>query len=140
MFFRVYMLIAVASFITFLTTFCTMSAMGILFTVVWLFEYTSKYNKWRKAQMGTEKSLSFGIKSMRRQKQNFKLIIVIFARYPDLQKFFKRASIIFDDMHIKIKYGNKVDSIQPPISGSEDDYRYHPLYKSSSSNIYHRKD
>lgn len=113
------------------------------------------HSKWKKSQAHIEKSLSFGIKSMKRQKQNFKAINFVFAKVPLVQKLLKKASILLDDMHVRYGYtgitqSSRINSIDSSSHGFTDttpfsssmkdytmDYTTNPAFRDLSYNIHH---
>lgn len=107
MFFRFYILImpvvwGLILYVTFHTGSWILGTIIILFFIILPpFGQIIRYRNWRKSQVNTEKSLAFGLQSIRLQKQNFKAICYIFSKYPMLKETFKKMSIIFDDMHVE---------------------------------------
>lgn len=84
--------------------FCmgVVAAMILLWLISIPIKGISRYKRWKEHQaILYPKTLSFCIKSMRRQKQNFK-VIEFLIRNKKLQNFFKKVSILMDDINIKI--------------------------------------
>lgn len=107
MVFRFYILIMpiILGFVLYITLQTESWILGSIiilsFIILPPFGQVIRYRNWRKSQVNTEKSLAFGMQSISLQKQNFKAISYIFSRYTALEKFFKKLSIIFDDMHVE---------------------------------------
>jgi len=104
--FRGYMLLLLASLIVLFTRCWIVGAAGILFTIIlWPITGINNYKSWKKSNSKVKRSLSFGMKSIIIQKQNFKAIDFVFSKIPLLQifnkSFFKKMSVVFDDMHVK---------------------------------------
>lgn len=140
MFFRFYILGLLVS-LYFVLTSSSIIAFIIFFwfllTMARMFFY---YRSWRKKQalICEYKTLSFCIKSMRRQKHNFK-IITFLIRNKALQTLLKKFSILLDDININKKHEltddfplyNKVDS---------NSHVHSPVYSHMSCNLYYSQD
>lgn len=135
MFFRFYILINLFC----LLLLSTALWFGAIIIISWLLFIAiisiSRYKEWKNSQKKHHsKTLSFCIKSMRRQKQNFK-VIEFLIRNQKLQNFFKKVSILMDDINVKVTQGNETfDLIKP--KADTDEYIYTPTYRHYGANIY----
>ena len=140
MFFRIYIL----------TIIC---GLGLLFTDLWFagaliliwfisipIRGISFYKKWKKNLEVESKSLSFGFKSLEKQKTNFRLINSVCGELTTFKMLLKKLSLLLDDINIKrggtshqhYSHTNTVDQMR------DDDYRYNSCYSGYSFNIHHR--
>ncbi len=123
--------------------------LGSLFTLCWpigcfilllLFAMPvsckTSYERQKQASGLSSNSLSYGIKSMKKQKRNFLIINMVFSNTKLLNDFFKKLSLSLDDIYIKTT-GN-VQNISCYDSHSDD---YNAPEKSYLPyNIYHSND
>lgn len=138
MFFRFYILALLCSLAVLLTSVWVVATMILFWLISIPIKGISRYKRWKEHQaILYPKTLSFCIKSMRRQKQNFK-VIEFLIRNKKLQNFFKKVSILMDDINIKItsKYAEDMtktsDHFNPHI--------YNPIYSHMSCNIHYSSD
>jgi hypothetical protein len=97
------------------------------------------YKKWKKQQaIYYSKTLSFCIKSMKRQKQNFRIINILLKKEA-MKNYFKRLSILLDDINVKI-ISNCDGEIYLPHTHEviKNDHRYSPSCSGYSFNIHHK--
>lgn len=105
MFFRIYVLLILASFITLFTKCWIVGAGGIFFTcILWPISISQKYKAWKINGNHLDKTLCFGIKSMRLQTQHFKIIDFVFTKNSFWNSSLKRWSIVTDDRHVRYNY------------------------------------
>jgi hypothetical protein len=91
--------------------------------------------KWKSSSGNlSKKSLSFGIKSMQRQKENFWVIDKIFSNHNSISSFLKQQSILWDDLHVKFTYGRTSFNSD---HNSATDRRLNPAYSHLVDNIYY---
>ncbi len=138
MFFRFYILgILGATFFLF-TSVWAVSFVILMWFLLILIRMPSYYQDFKKKQfMLCSKSLSFFIKSMRRQKLNFRIINFL-IRQEYVKIFFKKLSILLDDINVK-----RCRNFEHSVSISDDntmnqDHYYNPSYSGYSFNIHNK--
>ncbi len=126
MLFRVLLVVVLVSIIGLFTHLRGVAIGALLWIFCIILITRSVYKNWRRVNVNhLDKSLSFGIKYMSRQKLNFKAINMICRKYPVVSVTLKRLSILFDDMHFKGQ----------PINYN--DYYTNPSWSSSIGNAYY---
>jgi hypothetical protein len=139
MFFRFYISTTICSLAVLPTSVWVVGAVILLWLISIPIKGISRYRKWKKHQaILYPNTLSFCIKSMRRQKQNFK-VIEFLIRNKNLQKRFKKLSILLDDINIKVTSGY-VEDLPKTYHSRMNDIYYSPSYSHYSCNIHHRSD
>lgn len=136
MFFRFYVLALICSLAVLLTSVWVVAAMILLWLISVPIKGISRYRRWKEHQaILYPKTLSFCIKSMRRQKQNFK-VIEFLIRNESLQMLFKKLSILMDDINVK-----STSNFDHNISSGHSDYQssfvYSQSYSDCPENLYH---
>lgn len=138
--FRIYILLILASVLLLLNNLLALGSL-ILFWLLFIAPIKSilQYKKWKHSQAHVEKSLSFGIKSMKIQKQNFKSINFLFSKIPFLETLFKKISILIDDIHIKYTSDGVGNTYADnSILENKDDIIFDPSYSSCACNVHYR--
>lgn len=136
MFFRFYILIILSC----LSLLPTTLWFGATVIIIWLLFIAitsiSRYKQWKSGQkLLFPKTLSFCIKSMKRQKQNFK-IIAFLIRNESLQKHLKKLSILMDDINVKAT-SNFDHNISYVESDHQSPFVYSKAYSDCPENLYH---
>lgn len=127
--FRIYISLVLIFIIALFIELRSIGLFGLLISVFIFPLFTMiNYYKW-KAQ-NKEKLLSYRIKSIKRQKQNFKFIKTVLSHYPSVALLCKKASIMMDDVHIKPINPNKIEI-------SRDNYLTDIKYQNMPGNIHH---
>lgn len=102
MFFRIYIMIIIMLTSLLFTDVYFVS----LLLLLWFCSIPMRRNSYFKNKRNTmplhRYSLSCGMKSMKRQKSNFKIINKLCSWSPRLNQFFKRLSVALDDRHVKV--------------------------------------
>jgi predicted tellurium resistance membrane protein TerC len=135
MFFRFYILSILSCLVMLFTPLWGVSYVILFWILIILIRMHFYYKKWKKQQARHySKTLSFCIKSMNRQKQNFRIINRL-LKNEILKNFFKRASILFDDINVKVTSKHVEDL--PKTTDHLNKHVHSPVYSHLSSNIYH---
>ena len=137
MFFRFYILAIICSLAVLPTSVWVVGAMILLWLISIPIKGISRYRKWKKHHALNPKTLSFCIKSMRRQTQNFK-VIEFLIRNKNLQKRFKKLSILLDDINIKVT--SKYVEDLPKTSDHLNAHIHNPIYSHMSCNVHYFSD
>ena len=75
---------------------------------------------------GVDRSLSYGVSSIKKQKTNFKIINLLFRRVPVLKKILKKISLFCDDLY------------WIPYTPETTDVFGDPSYRYSILNMFHK--
>lgn len=139
MFFRIYIFSILSCFLLLLTPLWGVSYVILFWLLIILIRMHFYYKKWKKQQATHySKTLSFCIKSLKRQKQNFRIINLL-LKEEALKNYFKRLSIVLDDINVKI-ISNYDDGIYLSHTHEviKNDHRYNPSYSGYSFNIHNK--
>lgn len=89
----------------------------------------------------TNKSLAFGMKSLKVQKENFKIINFIFRFSSLVSRILKKLSVMYDDLYIERKMTTIPNNEFTKIRSSDlNPYVHSLIYSHMSCNIYYSSD
>ena len=101
MFFRFYILGILMTILFLFTSVWAVSFVLLMWLILMLFKALFNYKKFkRERSICYSNTLSFCIKSMKKQKQNFRIINFV-IRQKSIQVIFKKLSILLDDINVK---------------------------------------
>lgn len=138
MFFRFYILIILGS----LSVLPTSLWFGGILILIWFISMpisgVSYYKRWKAHHSILNiKSLSYCIKSIKRQKQNFKILNII-LRKKILIQFFKKLSILLDDINVKASH-KYIDDYPIQRVCHLNAKVHNPIYSHLPSNLYYSR-
>lgn len=139
MFFRIYIFSILGCLLLLLTPLWGISYVILFWLLIILIRMHFYYKKWKKQQaIQCSKTLSFCIKSIKRQKQNFRIINLLLKKEA-LKNYFKKLSIFLDDINVKtINNCNGEIYLARTHEAIKNDHRYNPSYSGYSFNIHHK--
>ena len=95
----------------------------------------------REKTHATNKSLASGMKSLKVQKENFKIINSIFRFSSLVRRILKKLSIMYDDLYVERKMTTLPNNEFTKIRSSDlNPYVHSPIYSHMSCNIYYSSD
>ncbi len=135
MIFRIILLTISLSIMSLFSEYYSLGMIGLFWILCIVLPTTLiRHKQWKKILGNIEhKSLSFGIKSIKIQKQNFRMIDWAFSKYKHLAKFLKQISILFDDIHVK-----RTDPSS--IKSNNNDYTTDITYSHILGNVHYKHD
>ena len=140
MFFRFYILGILITIFFLFTSVWAVSFMLLMWFLLILFKALFNYKKFKRERaIFYSHTLSFCIKSMKKQKQNFKIINFV-IRQKSIQVIFKKLSILLDDINVKksSNFTNNVSISDHKVVNK--DHYYSPSYSGYSFNIHNKSD
>lgn len=136
MFFRFYILGTLGTIFFLFTSVWAVSFVMFMWFLLILVKAPFNYKKFKRERVICyPRTLSFCIKSMKRQKQNFKIISFL-IRNESIQKPLKKLSILMDDINVK-STSHFDNSISSSHSDHQSPFVYSHSYSDCPENLYH---
>ena len=142
MFFRIYVLLVITATGFLFTDLWFVAFLVLLWLLFLLIKAESYRKKLKNKKPLHEKTLSFAIQSIKKQKENFSFINRICLVFPTLRLFLKHLSILLDDIGIEFTSGTRIvfdtrENNSPSLGPTYPSQGVDPSYRACSDNIYH---